>query len=146
MTDKPDTTREAVERLAQAMEARIFEVYAGHGNVIEQPDPDCNNAATTLRTLAAENDALRAEVAAHSEERMGWNKMLNAARSLKNSLTEKLTKAEAEVAALRQAVERARREGLEEGAQLAMECAYDGFTPAEIVDAIRARAGGAGNE
>jgi len=137
MTDKPNTTREAVERLAQAMEARIFEVYAGHGNVIEQPDPDCNNAATTLRTLAAERDALRAEVAT-----------------------------------LRQAVERARGEALEEAAVVALAYSQKRRRDAAKVksgavlpkrqssnmhgaaadaayylcQAIRARAGGAGDE
>ncbi len=106
-----DTTREAVERLAKRGR-HLASVYRGSPLRQHREASDVfSQLAKQIEAIAANNDALRAEVAA-----------------------------------LRLAVERARGEALEEGAQLAMECAYDGFTPAEIVDAIRARAGGAGDE
>lgn len=62
MTDT-DTSAEAVERLARAMEARIIETYGGHGTVLEMPDDDCNATAATLCALLAERDEARREVA-----------------------------------------------------------------------------------
>jgi len=58
MTDKADTTREAVERLAESHDR-----LAEKGSVGMYPSWH-RQRAYVLRTLAAENDALRAEVAA----------------------------------------------------------------------------------
>ena len=134
MTDKPDTSTEAVERLAKFQDnATIYFVNRPTGgedrahwsNVANSET--CEKTANTLRKLAAERDALRAEVAA-----------------------------------LQQAVERARGEALEEAAALIETHVYSQGASgpylrhaadarldthhATIAAAIRARAGGAGDE
>jgi hypothetical protein len=71
MTDKPDTSTEAVERLAKFQDnATIYFVNRPTGgedrahwsNVANSET--CEKTANTLRKLAADNDALRAEVEA----------------------------------------------------------------------------------
>jgi hypothetical protein len=127
MTDKPDTTREAVERLAADYDDGGACVPDDKCRVQRADCCLCARTATTLRALAADNDALRAEVAA-----------------------------------LRQAVERARGEALEEAAALIETHVYSQGASgpylrhaadarldthhATIAAAIRARAGGAGDE
>jgi hypothetical protein len=68
---KTDTSANAVERLAYAMEARIIETYGGHGTVLERPDDDCNAAAATLRALLAERDEARADAREAAARREG---------------------------------------------------------------------------
>jgi hypothetical protein len=97
MTDKPDTTREAVERLARGFDIIFCRPPPVDYTLISAARS--TETATTLRTLAAENDALRAEVASILAENDALRFTLNNAN-----------------AALRQAVERARREALEEAA------------------------------
>jgi fatty acid/phospholipid biosynthesis enzyme len=126
------TTREAVERLAKRGR-HLASVYRGSPLRQHREASDVfSQLAKQIEAIAADNDALRAEVAALQKE-------------LKRA-AEYDEYHPAYLAGARAGAWRARGEALEEGAQLAMECAYDGFTPAEIVDAIRARAGGAGDE
>lgn len=59
-----DTSAEAVERLASAMEARVIETYGGHGTVLEMADDGCNAAAATLRALLSRAERAEANSAA----------------------------------------------------------------------------------
>jgi ABC-type transporter Mla subunit MlaD len=161
MTDKPDTapTREAVERLAGWMDNA-----AASTSSLPKTHSAFSNAATTLRALAAERDALRAELDGVAALKDSAMRSAALAHESLHSLAAQNDALRAEVAALRQAVERARGEALEEAAGIADEhtqpsplhnygparrskedLAYS-FAAQDIAFAIRARAGGAGNE
>jgi hypothetical protein len=111
-----DTSTEAVERLAEAHDR-----LAEKGSVGLYPAWH-RQRATTLGALRAERDALRAEVANILAENDALRFTLNNAN-----------------AALRQAVERARGEALEEAARV-VDTAYDtilfGFSLHKFLDNI----------
>jgi regulator of replication initiation timing len=142
-----DTSRNRVIGLAEMLEDKARQFAPG------MPGRDFyQDVADTLRALAAENDALRAEVASILAENDALRFTLNNAN-----------------AALRQAVERARGEALEEAAKWhdeqatycarrAVEREDNGWPEAARIlkmwqashhnsaAVIRARAGGAGDE
>ena len=74
MTDKPDTSAEAVER---ALNSWPLVAYRGFGD--PQQDPRCAFAASTLRALQAERDAARAELVEQMEREAGRQKEILAA-------------------------------------------------------------------
>jgi len=93
MTDKPDTTREAVERLAAWHDGEALawaKTYGERNSTANMHRVE----ATTLRTLAADNDALRAEVAAlrqaltpFAEAAYDWDPDKNAGHVFQDSET-----------------------------------------------------------
>jgi uncharacterized protein YfaS (alpha-2-macroglobulin family) len=145
MTDKPDTTREAVERMLVALERPLWE---GHGEESDLPE----EASYLLRTLAAENDALRASLREVDEKLSCYRAQDQHMAAVNSQMQSEIDALRAQVAALRQAVERARGEALEEAAGIAeaplRSLTYGGCRTAYemVARAIRARAGGAGNE
>jgi hypothetical protein len=75
MTDKPDTSTDAVNKvLAELTGFTACDPYC-HGRCSVCPDDAVSRAATTLRALAAERDALRQSV-----EQARWEALEEAAR------------------------------------------------------------------